>query len=259
MATALFSHYTPHGFVIAADGRSSKEDGEVISESVQKIFQLGGPKRRLAYAMTGALELVGADGGIAVDLAEEIKGAANALSRRTFKNPHIFSSTLCAPILQKIRSAHKAGKIEKLPEGPAQLAGEQGHAIIRIVIAGYYDGVPVLTECRIAHHNQKIRDVAIISPTMDEPWRTGVPEVARGLITDPRFAVYATPLPHKLTDWIVVAKQFVAACGGPEAMEVNPKAAQTVGGRTLIATITPADGFRWVSGFEPLSKASMEI
>jgi len=48
------------------------------------------------------------------------------------------------------------------------------------------------------------------------------------------------------------ARQFITRCGGPEGRAIDPEIAATIGGRIHMATITPANGFRWIPGFEPL-------
>jgi hypothetical protein len=63
-------------------------------------------------------------------------------------------------------------------------------------------------------------------------------------------------IPHDrnptIAEIVAVARMYIAACGSPEALAINPAAAKGIGGRTLIATITPAAGFQWVEGCEPL-------
>jgi len=55
MSTAIVRTYTSDGFVIAADGRvRGAEDGCVISDTVQKIFPIGGSTPYfLAYSISG--------------------------------------------------------------------------------------------------------------------------------------------------------------------------------------------------------------
>ena len=110
MSTALFFQYTPSGFVIAADGRSTKEDTlEIISDSVQKIFQIGGPGRRLGYAMTGALKLGLKDGGT-INLADEAVKAIESLSKRKTKNIYAFASRMCNAVCRAVSEANRAGR-----------------------------------------------------------------------------------------------------------------------------------------------------
>jgi hypothetical protein len=262
MSTALFFQYIPPGFVIATDGRSTKEDtGEVANDSVQKLFQIGGPARRLAYAMTGALKLETPDGHVAVNIADEMTSTVDLLSKQKFSSLFAFVSQVCDPIYRTLRTANKAGLIAQLPSIPQpERHGEIGETIIRIVVAGYLDGKPASVEARIAHKDQVILKPRVENQRLDPTWtwRSGVPEVSARLLeqTDPTFATYRPFIPHNrnptIAEVVEIARMYIAACGSPEALAINPAAAKGIGGRTLIATITPAAGFRWVEGCEPL-------
>jgi hypothetical protein len=149
MSTAIFLTYTSYGFVIAADGRSVSEDTlEVTNDDVQKIFPVDGSNGNLAYAMTGALTVTSDAGDVVVHIAEEAKKAVHSLARRKTKNLVGYVARLCGPIHQKLRTAKNTGAVSHFPKNttPQQRMGEVGGTIVRIIVAGFHDGVPSIVE-----------------------------------------------------------------------------------------------------------------
>jgi hypothetical protein len=258
--TALFLQWTRDGVVLASDGRSSDEQtGEIKSDTVQKIFQIGGPGRRLAYAMTGALKL-GAPGeqAASLDLALEVRRAVESFSKTKTKNLVTYVSKLAETVARAVQDANKSGRIEKLPILPQpERQNESGHTILRMIVAGYCDGVPDFVEARIFHENGVIRAPQVRRQELELAWMSGVPEVSRQLFdeSDPRFQTYRPSVPKDrpatLPEVIEMAGQYITACGSPEARAINPTVSRGIGGRTVIATISPTEGFQWVKGFEP--------
>jgi hypothetical protein len=260
MATALIVQYFPRtGFVIAADGRSTRDDMEgVLSDSVQKIFQMGGVARRLAYAMTGCLVLGREDGSSGFDAKEEISLAERSLSKRKFRSSVAYTSHLFEIVVEALRDAQRAGKFDHLPTAQNEMESETGVPILTTVIAGYFDGVPALTEAKLIHKGGIIQKARISKVALDGTWRMGVAEVDERLRNpeDSTFAPYRPSMPTNryptLNEVVEMTRCYIAACGSPEALALNPLKAKAIGGRTHIATITPADGFRWLPGYEPL-------
>lgn len=69
--------------------------------------------------------------------------------------------------------------------------------------------------------------------------------------TDPRFSVYRVNAPtYTLAKATDIARNYILACCDPVALQIDPNCAD-IGGHIHMAIITPAEGFRWIAGFEP--------
>jgi hypothetical protein len=74
---------------------------------------------------------------------------------------------------------------------------------------------------------------------------------------DPRMSPYFQTVnldnsyDEQLAQAIAFSSAFIGACGGQEANEIDPEKASGIGGNTLIATVTPGYGFRWVPDLGP--------
>jgi len=260
MSTALFLQYAPDGFVIAADGRSTKEDtGEITGDSVQKIFKIDGPTRKLAYAMTGALKLESPSGEVSVNLAEETTKAINSFSEIDAPSLLEFARTIFGKVYQVVKDAHAAGRIAQLPAmSQPEEPGDVGETILKTIICGYFHGRASFVRVRLFHKNNAVKEPDVIDEDIRKTWMSGIADVSMSLFSGQPsiYQHYAPYVPkHRMPNMaeiIYMARQYIKACGSPEALKTNPHVANTIGGRTLIATITPGDGFSWVKGFEPL-------
>lgn len=120
-------------------------------------------------------------------------------------------------------------------------------------MGGYFNNSADAVEAWIGHDDGKILQPIVARISLDEEWLVGIPEVNDLLMkhSDETFAAYRPYVPaHRppgLIEYIGLARGYINACGGTEARRLNAKA-NTIGGLTQIAMITPYDGFRWVEG-----------
>jgi hypothetical protein len=245
MSTSIVRIYTNEGFVIAADGRNySLETKMVVDDTVQKIFPIAQSGRSLAYSISGTSELtVEKSAEVVFDTISAIHEAVRQLSERTFKSLWHYSAALSEVIADLPEHAKQA----VIGNEPATL----------IYLDGYYDGRPKRAFIEIFYDGQAPE----VSTEKLRPGYTiglGSSEIVERLAnnSDSALAKYFTPtwtVPYELrslSDAVDLAKSWMAAHCGPEAESIDPKCA-AIGGQVLICTLTPKDGFHWVTGFEP--------
>jgi hypothetical protein len=66
-----------------------------------------------------------------------------------------------------------------------------------------------------------------------------------------RFKSSVDPKTMKLRDAIALVKSYFQACSDPKVRKFDESHCASLSSRIHIATITPGDGFAWVSGHQP--------
>jgi hypothetical protein len=275
MPTALAHLFSDDGFVIAADGFSivRRADGPTIeSRRAQKIVHLSGIDRDVACAFVGIGTLFSDAGEPAFDFTAECVKAAQTIRSRPTRDANDFASQICLLVQQNLVAVKRGGSLSRYPRTEPPRLGESGHTMVRIYLDGYFNGQPFRTGIRFYHVDQELA----WGPAFHDLGRsyksilTGSDRVARLLFDteDPRLDKYrtdacrrvATRYKHPdtvitLQDAIEAARNFIAACSDPAALEIEGKDNyHPIGGRIHIATVTPRDGFRWVPGYEPAAQ-----
>jgi hypothetical protein len=241
MSTAIARIDTPEGFVIAADCRAFDYlKGVVSSDSVQKIFPV--PNRRLAYTLAGPTIVTrGEPDEIVFDFVEEAKKALQRLPKN-LNNVDEFAEAVGSVLYRSLALANNldtSNWLEYLAEGKPTM----------ISLDGYYDSeVAVQLELVFnyrpyAPYHIEQRGGWIGSRTVNKVLRDR---------RDPRLVSYRFEEPTNLSDAISAAQKYILAYSDPEAHKIDPDTCASVGKRIHMATITQANGFRWVPGFEPL-------
>jgi hypothetical protein len=244
MSTAIVRIYTPDGFVIAAEGRKyNLETKTVLSGSVQKIFPIEDAGKRLAYTISGTVELTPKGSSeVVFDCARAIHHAIEALATSNFKSLWHYGEAISKLLAALPEQAHHV------------LIGDEPPTIISL--AGYYKGRPKEVEVKMFYDGQDPK-VSVDSPRRGYPVGCGSFDVLVALLTGTRtelLQAYRTPFVdfHYETvtfpQSIEVAKNAVAAQCDPEALQLDPMCI-AMGGHIHLCTITP-DAFRWV--IEPL-------
>ena len=86
MSTSIVRIYSQDGFVVAADGREydPKNDGDILSDNVRKIFPINDPGRSLLYALSGTSKLTLADSDKScLDLLRLVQESVSRLAKVT--------------------------------------------------------------------------------------------------------------------------------------------------------------------------------
>jgi hypothetical protein len=250
--TAIIRTLTFEGYVLAADGRSTGAvDGSIFSDSVQKIFPIKTPVGSFAYTLAGTVHILTDDSReIAIDFVDELRKSADALSERKTKDLMGYAVRLFRPIMRAVRDAHESGRFSMFPSNEPQLL-ERGNTILRVSIDGLWNGFPSSVTVRIFHENGRLCDPEMSSSVSGQIVAEGRPQIAWLLwqTDDHRFTSYRVPLPEQLDATLDVAisrsRSYILAHTDPEAIAIDPLCSG-VGGHIHIATITAAEGFKWV-------------
>lgn len=268
MSTAIVRTYTSEGFVIAADGRAcGGEDGKVETDSVQKIFPIGSSSIGfLAYSISGTVSIASRDATeIAFNFAEEINRATLVLSMRRFSTLADYAKRAYRAVHQKLKDGKLGGRLE-YPDAETLDPSEPGSTIARVLIDGYFNGVPSRVKVRFFHECQVLAGLEVLQQELATglPWAHGSEKVFDLMFGTHRenekyiFSAYErrsgrlVSHPNEtLRIHAQMAHAYIDACSGPEALAIDPKPCAGIGGHIHIATITPKDGFHWVPGFRP--------
>jgi hypothetical protein len=261
MPTAIIRTYTPSGFVVAADGRSTNSvTKKVTSDKVQKLFRLGD----LMCSFTGGVQLGRADSEeteeVLFNFIAELMGAGQATSLRRFHGLQEYAQRISEKVNQKLEQALRRGNIS-LPSIPSDYPGDYAETILLAFVEGYHNNLPSRVRIRFCHDQGKLLPPHVITEQLKPsiPVIVGIPEIGRLIQEgDPRMRGYMEAVNlddsynNELAFAINFSRAFIRACGGPEAHEIDPEVAHTIGGAILIATVTNAHGFRWVADYAPM-------
>jgi hypothetical protein len=209
------------------------------------------------------------DGQVAAfDFAAESRKAVDSLAERKPADLTRYAELLSKAIVDSLREARSNGRIGGYPTSPGiNSADDPGSLIALLFLVGYYEGLASWTDIRFWHDNQELKVPTIYSERLRRGRLkiSGAAQIAHLLYKtdDPRLAAYRRRAPDKeedlsLSEAIKVAEMYIRACCDPAARQMDQDCA-SIGGHIHIATITPAEGFKWVEGYEPLPNNSAAI
>lgn len=260
MATAIVRGHAAAGFVIAADGRSCDLPSyNISSDSTQKIFQVGDCA---AYCMTGYSRLgdrrENSLDTVLFDFSDQIALHAGLRSVSSFGSLLEYGQQVAEGVYCALRAACQNPEIDL----PTVLSDDgQGQMILNLFVDGYAQGRAERLRIRFWHESGAPGTPEIVSEANDlDVWRYGSEWVA-ARFRDPSFrAKYDRDIPayvrHDSPDLTSLARTafaYIRACSGTEGLENDPDMCRATGGHIHIATITLADGFKWIPGCEPLA------
>jgi hypothetical protein len=248
MATAIARIVTPEGVVIAADGRAvDKFNGTILTDSMQKIFPAR--NRMLAYSVSGiALLTKGDSDDVLFDFLTATHAAVAMPFLQRQLSMHSYASTLAMLLHDSLSLTRQDAGVSQTTTWPTPQADSQ----TVICLDGYCESEMAEQRELIFYHNRP--PGFAVHVTHNGYW-IGSQRVRNVLYdrADPRLAAYKMPFlePNTVSEAISRATKYIHAYGEPDARSIDPKVCDSVGNRLHIATITPANGFQWVSGFEP--------
>jgi|ERR1017187_150748 hypothetical protein len=241
MPTVISSVPTAEGFVIGSDGRSRGPDSEVISDEVQKIFPINKPGIRLAYGIFGTAKFGTETNNILFDFETEIPLAIERMGK--LRNWWEFLSSLAKSLTESLDTQRA--------EYGNELDPERGTTI---TMGGFYGRFQKLGHITFNYKEQHTEgEPHNYPPAFSFPW--GSIKLFDLLNEgDQRLAKFAQPSRvglNTLRDGIERVRKDILMHYDPEARKLDEAVCLGIGGLVQIATVTFADGFRWVSGFEP--------
>jgi hypothetical protein len=240
MPTIISSVPTAEGFVIGSDGRCRGSDGEILREDAQKVYPLERPGISLAYGIFGTVR-IGTDAtNVLFDFEREIPNAVQRIG--VPKNWWDFLSLLTKELTESLNRA-RAGHASELDP-------ERGTTI---TLGGYYGRFQKLGDIRFSNGEEHSKgEPRTYQPGFSFPW--GSIKLFDLLNDgDPRVSNYAYPERYglrTLQDGIQRVRNDILMHYDPELRKLDEVVCPGIGGRIQIATVTIAEGFRWVTGFE---------
>jgi hypothetical protein len=261
MPTAILLERTGEGFFIAADGRSMRDEETIHLDNEQKIFPIIHGPARFAFATTATVRFTADDNeqDFVYQLNVEIPKLAAALAKeKRIRDGAEYGVRLAASVRKYLKfsvtEAMRLGKVQGYPSNRDQFGDDM---IAWLFLCGYYSRVPYQATFRFFHRDQNLAGAEIVGRLgVGESFIYGSDRIADFLYRsgDPRFARFrATGLTP-----IQQAQNYVAACESVEGLSVDPEGCRKIGGRVHGATVTAADGFRWIPGFEPRAKGERD-
>ena len=235
---------------------------EVISDQEQKVFRLPGVGREVACTFYGMVHLLDDAGDIAFDFISECRNAAKSLDSVPFANASELAARIGQQLERGLVGAKERGRLATYPKGK-RWPGERENEIVRIYVDGYFNGCPSPAILRLGQEDQQPffrREPRDLYP-QHRAALMGSQEIEHLLFQteDPRFAKYRSnstrriglrrtcpSTPVTLLDSIEAARNYIAACSDPTALEIDAKTCENIGGHIHIAAITPENGFYWV-------------
>lgn len=242
MSTAISRVYTPEGFVIASDSRTTINRGEII-DGCTKIFHIDKLGARLAYGIGGVTNITSPDGATVFDFASETTYAVEhpPPHRSWWDYLTGLGKSLVAP-LNEVRTKFGCGFLA--PEETS------------IFMCGFFGKFPKCGRVEFKHGTAKTDVECTIEKlgNTQEIMLYGSVEVFKLLSNgSARLSRYVNPRRGEtltLSAGIERARNDVCAHYDPEALKIDRRCSE-MGGPIHIATITPAHGFSWVPGYEP--------
>ncbi len=238
MSTAIARFKTAEGFVVAADRRCyDRKAKTVVSENVQKIFPIEGEAMALTIAKEAALIYP----SFQFDFSKEIPTYAKSITGL------VGMYAYAAELATRFDEALTASGRPIMDKWPTRFPESE----TVIMLDGYHSstGQPDQMEITLYHERPSISRVDVRQKGLC----IGSDAIVRSLnsLTDKRLAKYCYEQPETLSDAIDAAKKFIRAHSDPAAELIDPHTYASVGMELNIASITRAEGFRWVPGFEP--------
>jgi hypothetical protein len=265
MPTAILRFYTKEGFVIAADGFARDRETGETREDAQKLFLVNAPSRKFVYGLTGTGRINDpTESYVAIDLLNVCAKGVVALADKKPTDLLVYAKKIAGQLQRELENTKNAGKISRYPPFPDPEEPTQ-RLVAKLFFWGYYNGTASRAVVKIAHRDESFLPLQSDGISVD-PW----PEISgSGLFSlllretpDPRLAQFWIPAMAKFVPGVStgtftvpeardIAVNYIRACESTVGREIDPDLAPGIGGRILIATITPTDGAQWMAGYEP--------
>lgn len=242
MPTSIVRIYTPEGFVVAADGREyDPKSKKVLSNSFRKIFTVEEAGRRLTYALSGTNKITLHD-STEIDMVPAIHAAVAALTDK------------------KLRGLEDYAKA--LTEGLGDLPKRDKEKPTIVYLDGYYNGQADRVHIKIFHDEDKKPKSYLDSLDPGHTIGCGSNIIFDALRSnsDSRLAQYRSSAwdvrrdARTLQNAIDIAKSWMDAHCGPEALGIDPQNCVAIGGIAHMCIVRPNAEFKWMYRNKDLCK-----
>lgn len=217
--TAIVAVHTPDGYVIGADGRQIDSKTKTIeSDTAQKIFAFESETVRLAYAWTGTTQVYATDQTCLYDLARVTKKVLPAVE--------LFGRSSWADFIFRFCEGLRAELPACIENSPNEIA--------KVILVGFFKGVPCLAEIKIAYINFLFQpEIQIHAP---DGYKKRIFTGAKSACS----SRYQLCKPQNNMEAIRFVKEYLQDC--IESAETD---CQAIGGHIHIGVVTPI-GFSWI-------------
>jgi hypothetical protein len=258
MSTAIVAIYTEEGFVFAADGKCEDD------VNVQKLFPAPyAYPDAFAFSLDGWGGLHDEEATLHVDFLDLCQTIVKGLSPSAFNSLAHYGKAVTVQLNEAISS----NILTAINEGQINLEGlatlQAGRLRLTTTWVGYFRGVPDMCwfDLMLTPSTSTFRDHLNPIPLTSNLSRFSASAILRdrylslddGSCVDSYRTVASRDYQHRpvsLVEALEVAINYIRLCSDEAARSLDA-GIPPVGGRTLAATITPAEGFRWQADFEP--------
>lgn len=227
---------------------NAPEDTLALADDYQqKIFDISDSQKALAYAVEGWV--IHPDG---YDLVAIIQSQVKRIRHRRLSDCRQYLAVLADKVNTEINNAKEDGRLDMFPQA-ARLEQTTAWKFAKMLIAGYFDGMPILYRIEFVHYSGEHTEAMVIPyPNPQQCIFAGSRAVTREMyqanglpVAGSRFSEYVKELglDPSLDDAEEYAVGYVKACCSPLAIQIDAKC-KAMGGHIHVAEITPA-GLKW--------------
>ena len=249
MPTAILVIYTNEGFAAISDGRAMGTDGRVNSQKEQKIFPIRSSSCSLVFGVAGTASLLDKapkwDNKPRKDVFKQIYcDLIKRLPAQSFTSLGQYADSFVA-----------AAKGQIFPYLNDTVFKSKSN--LKMIFAGYFKRVPSTSERTISIGWNFFSTIAGIDhrpAQIHEPCVVDSPKITDRLLHTHDFAQFETTGFRKiyegdpslsLSEAIEAGKRYIDTCETQKARDLD-EYCKTIGGDKSVATITSAEGFKWI-------------
>jgi hypothetical protein len=226
--TAMVSVYTIDGFIVGADGfRMDESTGQVKHASVQKLFSFASGEIRLIYGWCGTTQMFNKVGECLFDFIGLSESLLTAASRYGANDLPSFLRFIQTGIYALMTNS-------KLVKGSESHSFDLNGELARLLIAGYFNGVPFFADVGVRLHDSKI-----VLPKIQRfcyPLQKSVDVFSGSRLA---YVGFETTSPENREEALAFVTDYIQAC-----IE-KPDPGKQFGGHVHIAELTPTS-FNWI-------------
>lgn len=226
--TAIVSIYTSEGFIIGADGLRKSTNGTVVTQTARKLFPFESAGIRLVYAWSGTTQVLDSSNQSVFDF--------RAVSEIILKSVALLGANNFTTFIEMFRKLLYITLQQSWLTNKGTVTGIFSNSeIARVLIVGYFNGVPCLAEVNVCH-----QDLVLLEPSVGKlmvPAQPGCYIFSGSKIVCKTFPKCDAQSSSEAVDFIRGYIQSCADSGEPDC--------DNIGGHIHIGKITPGE-FSWI-------------
>lgn len=262
MSTAIVKIYTPEGFVVAADGKTS--DGRT---DAQKVFEVRSEVGTLACCLSNCADISDAKTGVNIRFDSVCSLVAAEPRLKNADNLQRYADIFSRAFGKKVQEQVLKAKEQRLIHPKGKRILKKGWKT-DLHFAGYFKGSPSITMSTVRFHGAKVSVVPCVT-LLGFKFAAGTfygsERVLQALREgDARFAQYASPFfgnpkTASISNAIDAAKKYIEACSSLVGREFDPDYCNSIGGDIRTYKIMLSGGFELVDCSAGLSETRQKV